>query len=350
VRGVSWVKPELVAEVEFRGWTGARVLRHAAFRGLREDKPAEEITLEQPGVTQAPAAPQPRGRTSGVTLTHPDRIYWPDIGLTKQALAEYYADVWKLMAPHVAARPLALLRCPNGIEEQCFFQKQPWKGLHKSIAVLPNPGPGGDSFLAIESLDGLVAMVQAGVLEIHPWGCTVGDLKHPDRLIFDLDPGPHLDWDALIEAAREVRERLEHDLLKTFVKTSGGKGLHVVAPLRPEADWDTAKAYAKGIAESIAKDDPQRYTAVMSKTARERKVFVDYLRNSRGATAVAPYGTRARPGASVSTPLAWDELGPKLRGDGFTVGNIRDRLSKLRTDPWASFFQAARPLPAKTTG
>jgi bifunctional non-homologous end joining protein LigD len=291
-----------------------------------------------------------RARTFAVTLTHPGRIYWPDVDLTKQGLAEYYADVWKWMAPHVVARPLALLRCPGGIAEPCFFQKQPWKGLHKSIAVLRNPGAGGDHFLAIEDFDGVVAMVQAGVLEIHPWGATVGDLDHPDRLIFDLDPGPHLDWAALIDAAAEVRERLERDGLESFVKTSGGKGLHVVAPLRPEAGWDAAKSYAKGIAEAMANDDPQRYTAVISKAAREQKIFVDYLRNARGATAVAPYSTRARAGAPVSTPLAWEELGPKLRGNSFNVGNIRDRLSRLRADPWASFFKLAQTLPAAATG
>ena len=191
-----------------------------------------------------------------------------------------------------------------------------------------------------------MALVQAGVLEIHPWGSTVGDLDHPDRLIFDLDPGPHLDWNALIDAAVEVRERLECDGLKSFAKTSGGKGLHVVAPLHPDADWDAAKAYARGIAEAMAKDEPQRYTSVVSKAAREQKIFVDYLRNGRGATAVAPYSTRARAGAPVSTPLAWEELGPKLRGDSFNVGNIRNRLSRLSADPWASFFKLAQSLPA----
>jgi bifunctional non-homologous end joining protein LigD len=287
-----------------------------------------------------------RSRSVAVTLTHPDRVYWLDAGLTKQGLADYYADVWKWMAPHVIARPLALLRCPDGIAKQCFFQKQPWKGLHQSIAVLSNPGAGGDKFLAVENLDGVVALVQAGVLEIHPWGSTVGDLGHPDRLIFDLDPGPHVGWAALVDAAVEVRERLGRDGLESFVKTSGGKGLHVVAPLRPEADWDAAKSYARGIAEAMAKDDPQRYTAAVSKAARARKILVDYLRNARGATAVVPYGTRARAGAPVSAPLAWEELGPKLQGDSFNVGNMRERISRLRADPWASFFEVAQSLPA----
>ncbi len=350
VRGVTWVRPELAAEVEFRGWTGARILRHAAFRGLREDKPAAQISLEQPVAADPPAASvKTRSLATTVVLTHPDRVYWPDVGLTKQGLADYYADVWKWMAPHVVARPLALLRCPDGMAEQCFFQKQPWKGLHKSIAVLPNSGPGGDNFLAIDSLDGLIAMVQAAVLEIHPWGATVGDVEHPDRLIFDLDPGPHLEWTALIAAAREVRERLEQTGLKSFVKTSGGKGLHVVAPLRPEADWDTAKAFAKGIAESMANDNPRRYTAVMSKSEREQRIFVDYLRNGRGATAAAPFSTRARAGAPVSAPLAWDELNAKLRGDSFNVGNIRERLGRLKADPWASFFTISQVLPTTAT-
>jgi bifunctional non-homologous end joining protein LigD len=182
-----------------------------------------------------------------VTLTHPDRIYWPDAGLTKQALAEYYRKVWPRIAPHVTERPLAVLRCPGGIEETCFFQKQPWQGVHKSIAVHVNPGIGGNKLLTISDVDGLVAMVQAGVLEIHVWGATLADLDRPDRLIFDLDPGPDRAWSDLV--------------VESFVKTTGGKGLHVVAPLRPKAVWDEVKAYARHVAETLSKEAPALYTA-----------------------------------------------------------------------------------------
>jgi bifunctional non-homologous end joining protein LigD len=212
-------------------------MAHGGAKRAASNKAKSKRASKSESAPRSATPVKARGRSVAVTLTHPDRIYWPDAGLTKQGLADYYADVWKWMAPHVIARPLALLRCPDGIAKQCFFQKQPWKGLHQSIAVLSNPGAGGDKFLAVENLDGVVALVQAGVLEIHPWGSTVGDLGHPDRLIFDLDPGPHVGWAALVDAAVEVRERLGRDGLASFVKTSGGKGLHVVAPLRPEADW-----------------------------------------------------------------------------------------------------------------
>jgi bifunctional non-homologous end joining protein LigD len=344
-RDVRWVKPELVAEVEFRSWTGAHLLRHASFRGLRDDKPAKEIVREDAGEAAAGPPASASRKSFGVKLTHPDRIYWPDAGVTKQGLAEYYADVWKWMAPHVVARPLALVRCPDGIGAKCFFQKAAWKGIHRSVTVLRNPGEGGDELLAIRDLDGLVALVQAGVLEIHPWGSTVGDLDRPDRLIFDLDPGPDVGWPELVRAAQDVRRRLKDSGLESFLKTTGGKGLHVVAPLEPVARWDEVKPYTRGIAEAMAADSPDRYVAKMSKQLRAGHIFVDYLRNGRGATAVAPYSTRARPGAPVSTPLAWEELGPDVRGNYFHVANLPTRLAHLDADPWSGFFKIKQRLP-----
>ncbi len=343
VRDVRWARPELVAEVEFRGWTAAR-LRHAAFRGLREDKPAQEIVREDAAAGLPPTSAA--RRMSSVKLTHPDRVYWPDAGVTKQGLAEYYSDVWKWMAPHVVARPLALVRCPDGIGAKCFFQKAPWKGIHKSVIVVANKGPGGDEVLAIQDLNGLIALVQGGVLEIHPWGSTVGDLEHPDRLIFDLDPGPDVPWPEMVKATGEVRDRLKEAGLTGFLKTTGGKGLHVVAPLEPHADWDAAKAFARRIAESMAADGPDRYVAKMAKKLRAGHIFIDYLRNGRGATAIAPYATRARPGAPVSTPLAWEELGPDVRGDHFRLANLMNRLAHLDADPWSGFFKVKQRLPA----
>jgi bifunctional non-homologous end joining protein LigD len=345
-RDVRWARPELVAEVEFRAWTGAHLLRHASFRGLRDDKPAKEIVREDAGEAAAGPPASASRKSFGVKLTHPDRIYWPDAGVTKQGLAEYYADAWKWMAPHVVARPLALVRCPDGIGAKCFFQKAAWKGIHRSVTVLRNPGEGGDELLAIRDLDGLVAMVQAGVLEIHPWGSTVGDLDRPDRLIFDLDPGPDVGWPELVGATQEVRQRLKDAGLESFLKTTGGKGLHVVAPLEPVAPWDEVKPYTRSIAEAMVADSPERYVAKMSKQLRAGHIFVDYLRNGRGATAVAAYSTRARPGAPVSTPLAWDELGPDVRGAHFHVANLPTRLAHLDRDPWSGFFKIKQRLPS----
>jgi bifunctional non-homologous end joining protein LigD len=315
-----------------------------AARGLRDDKPAKDVVREDEAMARHPPA-SASGRSFGVKLTHPDRIYWPDAGVTKQGLAEYYADVWKWMAPHVVARPLALVRCPDGIGDKCFFQKAAWKGIHRSVSVLRNPGEGGDEVLAIHDLDGLVALVQAGVLEIHPWGSTVDDLDCPDRLIFDLDPGPDVGWAELVRAAQEVRARLHADGIESFLKTTGGKGLHVVAPLAPVAHWDEVKPYTRSIAEAMAADSPDRYVAKMSKRLRSGHIFVDYLRNGRGATSVAPYSTRARPGAPVSTPLAWEELGPDVHGAYFRVANLPTRLAHLDADPWSGFFKPKQRLP-----
>ncbi|MBS7540470.1 DNA ligase D [Ancylobacter lacus] len=350
-RDVRFMKPELVAEVEFRSWTGAGHIRHAAFRGLREDKPAAEVVAEAvPGdaADAAPAAPRSRP-ASGVKLTHPDRLYWPEDGITKEGLAGYYADVWRFIAPHIVARPLSLLRCPDGVAAQCFFQKHAWRGMNRAIRQVRDPGdPGAEPLLAIDDLDGLIALVQSGVLEIHPWGAPLADLERPDTLIFDLDPGEGVAWDAMIAAAGEVRERLSAAGLAAFVKTSGGKGLHVVAPLTPKAGWDEAKDFAKSIAAAMAADDPARFVAVMTKAKRPGRIFVDYLRNGRGSTAVAPYSTRARVGAAVSMPLAWEELGPAIGPAFFTVANAAARLAGLDADPWADLRAAAAPLEAKT--
>jgi bifunctional non-homologous end joining protein LigD len=345
VRGVRWVKPKFVAEIEFRGWTAARNLRHASYRGLRDDKPIEDISREDANIPSEVAIAASAAKPHGIKLTHPDRIYWPDDGVTKQGLAEYYSDVWKWMAPHIVGRPLALVRCPEGISGECFFQKAAWKGINRNIDVLRNRGVGGEQVLAIHNLDGLIALVQAGVLEIHPWGSTIADWSHPDRLIFDLDPGPGVGWMEVVNAANEVRQRLEHDhRLKSFVKTSGGKGLHVIAPIEPAVDWDYAKAFTRSIAETMTRDSPGQYTATMAKKERTGRIFIDYLRNGQGATAIAPYSTRARAGAPVSTPISWEELGVELRADQFGIANIMNRLSQLKTDPWSEFFKMKQSI------
>ncbi|ODT14286.1 MAG: DNA ligase D, partial [Kaistia sp. SCN 65-12] len=353
-RQVRFVRPELVAEVEFRAWTADGHLRHAAFRGLREDKAADEITREVPGMaesgtTSPTAKPDAEAVQHGIRLTHPDRIYWPDVGVTKEGLADYYAEIWPRIAPFVTGRPLALLRCPSGIDGEKFFQKNAWKGLNPAIRLVDDPStPDIEQLISIDDLDGLIALVQSAVLEIHPWGSTVADWERPDMLIMDLDPGDGVAWTAVIAAAEEVRQRLDDAGLAAFVKTSGGKGLHVVAPLRPKADWPATKAFTKALADAMAADSPDAYVATITKAKRSGKILIDYLRNQRGQTAVAPYSTRARPGAPVSAPLAWHELAPGIGPAHFTVLNMPTRLAALKHDPWADFLKAAAPLEAAT--
>ncbi|WEX07502.1 DNA ligase D [Chelativorans sp. AA-79] len=340
-RGAKFVRPELVAEVEFRTWTAENLIRHAAFRGLREDRDPKEVVRETGGSKPA-GQPAPAFR-----LTHADRLYWRDAGVTKQGLADYYAEVWPRMGPFIVNRPLALVRCPDGIGGQCFFQKHAWRGQSNEIMKAVDPQD-DEPVIAIDGLPGLVGLVQGGTLEIHPWGSQLDDLEHPDLINMDLDPGPGVAWDKVIEAAREVRERLARAGLESFVKTSGGKGLHVVAPLKPRADWTEVKAFAKGIADAMASDSPERFVATVTKAKRKGKILIDYLRNGRGATAVAPYSTRARPGAAVSLPLSWDELTPAITADYFTVMNAPTRLAAVDKDPWEDFRRAAVPLGKKT--
>lgn len=340
-RKVRFTRPELVAEVEFRAWTADGHLRHASFRGLREDKPAAEIIRES-----AATAPKPQRRR--VNLTHPDRIYWPEAGITKEGLADYHAEIWRHIAPHITGRPLALLRGPTGISGQLFFQKNAWKGMNKHIIPVTNPKDRkGPQLIAIEDLDGLMGLVQSAALEIHPWGARLADWDRPDLITMDLDPGEGVEWPAVITAAQEVRARLEAAGLAAFVKTSGGKGLHVVAPLVPRAGWPAVKAFAKGIADAMAADSPDAYVATIAKAKRRGRILVDYLRNQRGATAVATFSPRARPGAPVSMPLGWEELSPDLGPAHFTVENAPTRLAALTTDPWQDFRTAAAPLAGK---
>lgn len=289
-------------------------------------------------MTARPGAPADR-----IPLTHPDRIYWEDGGVTKQDLADYYTIVWDWISPHIVGRPLSLLRCPDGAAAECFFQKHASAGINKDQLHLVRE-PDGSELISIDDLDGLISLVQAGVLEIHTRGTTIDSLETCDRLVFDLDPGPGTGWEDIITAARDVHRRLSDLNLVTFLKTSGGKGLHVVLPVRP-TPWNEAKDFAHAIAEGMARDEPERYTANLKKNARGNRIFVDYLRNSREATAVAPYSTRARPGAPVSTPVAWDEL-RSLSGAGrYTVLNLQQRLTRLSRDPWADIDKLDQHLP-----
>lgn len=341
-RKVRYVRPDLVCEIDVRGWTAEGKLRHAAFRGLREDKPAAEVVREKPPPQSAALS---RAKPA-YHLTHPERLLWPEDGVTKEGLADYYADVWRLIGPLVVGRPLALMRCPGGIGKQCFFQKHPWAGLAKAVTTFQDPaetGAGG-TLITIDNLEGMVGLVQAGVLEVHPWGAGIAALEQPDYIVMDLDPGPGIEWPALIEAAEETRARLEQAGLAAFLKTSGGKGLHVVAPLKPAADWAAVKTFTKKLAEAMAADSPEKYVATITKSKRGGKILIDYLRNGRGSTAVAAYSSRARAGAPVSMPIAWEELKSITSGAYFTVATAPTRLAARAADPWRDFRRAARPL------
>jgi bifunctional non-homologous end joining protein LigD len=350
-KGLVWTEPRLVCAVEYRDWTHDGLIRQSSFKGLREDKPVQEISLESPLPT-LPSVRVGRGRKEmpnqsdpgGIKLTHPERILWPESGITKQGLADYYADIADWILPHIAGRVLSLLRCPSGTGEKCFFAKHPWSGLSRVVQRV-DVGE-AEPMLTLDSLPGLMSLVQAGVVEIHPWGSRADRLDRPDRLIFDLDPGEDVPWSAVITAAGEVRRRLELRGLQSFVKTSGGKGLHVVVPVEPSAGWAEAKSFTAAIAEAMAADQRDRYVATVAKRARRGRVFIDYLRNDPGSTAVAAYSPRSSPQASVSVPLEWDELSEGLRSDHFTVGNVRHRLAFLRRDPWQGFFTVRQRIPA----
>src|SRR4051794_4251774 len=340
-RGVRWLEPKLVAEVELRGWTTDGLLRHASFKGLRDDKDAAEVVREAAARSFGKAALCPTTPTIS-RLTHPDRVLWPDVGLTKQGLAEYYADIAGWALPHLADRPLSLVRCPSGVGKDCFFQKHAWEGIGSAIGRRTIQD---EDVLFIRDLEGLVALAQAGVLEIHPWGSTIGNPERPDRITIDLDPGEDVAWTALIEGACEVRERLRALGLESFVKTTGGKGLHVVVPLMPRAEWDEVKRFAQELADAMARDTPQQYVATSALRERKGRLSLDFLRTGRGAPAVGPSSPRARAGAPVSPPLGWDELSPNLRPSHFTVDNLPTRLRHLAQDPWADIGRLDQVLP-----
>ncbi|MGO8916807.1 MAG: non-homologous end-joining DNA ligase [Stellaceae bacterium] len=294
------------------------------------------------------AADEPPIDIAGVRLTHPSRILYPGQGITKRDLAVYYQKVADWMLPHVAGRPLSLVRCPEGEGGVCFYQKHFAQRLPpglSGIEIVEKTARG--TYGVVEDLAGLLALVQIGVLELHPWGSTVQRLETPDRLIFDLDPDPSLGWTEVVEAALELRRLLQELGLESFAKTTGGKGLHVVVPLRPLIDWERLHAAARAIALLLAERAPQRYTLEAAKKARRQRIFIDYLRNGRGQTAVAPYSPRARSGAPVATPLAWPEVEAAPRPDRFTVKTVPSRLAGLARDPWRDMATLRQSLGAK---
>jgi len=288
---------------------------------------------------------------AGVRLTHPGRVLFPDQGLTKLDLARYYEAVAGRLLPHLRDRPLSLVRCPSGRDGQCFYQKHLGAGFPKAIrrVRIQEKEGGTGAYGVANSLAAVVALVQMGVLEIHTWGSRRDRLERPDRMIFDLDPDEGLPWERVVEAASELRDRLRELGLVSFLKTTGGKGLHVVVPLLRRNSWDQIHDFSAAVAESFVRRRPDRYVATASKEKRAGRVFIDYLRNTRGATAVAPYSTRAKPAAPVSTPIAWDELTPGLRSDRFTVANLPARLAALAGDPWEGFDGVRQPITREMT-
>lgn len=360
-RGVHWLSPRLVAEVQFAERTAEGLLRHASFQGLREDKQPEEVreetaepaparrrrgTMKAESVSNRPAPPALDA--SRIRLTHPDKVLYPEKGLTKRDLALYYARVSACMLPHVTGRPLMLVRCPEGASGQCFYQKHPSKGMPKAVerALLPEK-KGKKEHLMIRDVEGLIGLVQMGALEIHTWGCRVERVECPDQLVFDLDPDAAVSWEAVVEAAQSIRERLVAIGLGGFLKTTGGKGLHIVVPIEPVTPWDEAREFSKRFVEVMVREEPDKYLMTMTKQKRVGKIFLDYLRNGRGATAVSAFSSRARPGAPVSAPITWAELGEGLRSDAFDVRNMPDRLAALSADPWGELESARAPIPKR---
>ena len=350
-----WLAPKLVAQIAFTERTRDGRLRHPSFKGLRDDKPAREVTREQSddeeagmAKTKSAASNKTEPVFDGVTLTNPDRVYYPDIGLTKLGVAQYYETIAPFMLPYVARRPISLVRCPEGIDKEHFFQRHAMKGMSKAVKQVPIPG--GQSkkpYLYIDDEQGLFALVQIGVLEIHDWGVALPKVSQPDHIVFDLDPDEELDFSILKAAAVEVRDFLAELGFKTFLKATGGKGLHVVAPLTPKVGWDEVKGFAKAVADALATARPDRYTANMAKKVRTGRIFVDYLRNQRGGTAICNYSTRARKGATVAVPLRWDELKGLKTAAPYTAKTLPARLKALKKDPWEGYFSTRQSITAK---
>jgi bifunctional non-homologous end joining protein LigD len=325
-------------------------LRHPSFQGLREDKPAREVKGDRAEANEMARDTRKSGDPvfDGITLSSPDKVLYPDVGLTKLDLAKYYEIVAPHILPYVVKRPISLVRCPEGLGKETFFQRHGMKGMNKAIKEIPIPG--GETkkdYLYISGEAGLIALVQLGVLEIHDWGVSLNHVSEPDRIVFDLDPDEGLELATLKAAAVEVREFLTDLGLTSFLKSTGGKGLHIVAPIAPKRGWDEVKPFCKAIADALVTARPDRYTANPLKRTREGKIFVDYLRNQRGSSAIVVYSTRAKEGAPVACPLRWDELKALRSASPYTVKTLPVRLKKLSKDPWEGYFKLRQSITAK---
>jgi bifunctional non-homologous end joining protein LigD len=363
---ITWTRPELVAEVEFAGWTDGGNVRQAAFKGLREDKPADEVVVEMPASAEStdvaqpvpeekPARPVAARRSGGdkpavmgVPITKPDKALWPDGGdgqpVTKLDLAHYFEAVGEVMIPYLRGRPCSIVRAPDGIDGQRFFQRHAMPGI-SNLLELVNVGE-RKPYVGIDRVEGLAAVAQIGAVELHPWNCFPHDPDTPGRLVFDLDPGPDVPFAMVVEAAREMRDRLDELGLVSFCKTTGGKGLHVVTPLAAVAKgkltWPIAKDFAHEVCIRMAQDKPDRYLVNMAKRLRAGRIYLDYLRNDRMSTAVALLSPRGRPGATVSMPLAWTQVKADLDPQRFTIRTVPALISKSKA--WVDYCDSERPL------
>ncbi|WP_445393357.1 DNA ligase D [Stenotrophomonas pavanii] len=334
---VRWVKPVAVAEVAFRGWGKEGLLRQASFKRLRSDKQKEDLGVD--------AAEADAG--SGGQITHPERVVYPRQKLRKGDVADYYRRMARWILPEIAGRPLSLLRCPDGVGKACFFQKHHGPGLGDAVHAVPlQQKSGREDYVYVDDARGLLQLVQMNTLELHPWGATVADPEHPDRLVFDLDPGEGVSWAQVKAAARDVRDHLQEVGLESFVRLSGGKGVHVVVPLQPKGDWEQAKAFCEAFARAMAERAPDRYVATMSKAKRGGVIFIDWLRNTRGATSVCSWSLRARDSAGVAVPLRWEELARVRAADAFPMEKALARAKRLDSDPWQGIAQVKQTLPS----
>jgi bifunctional non-homologous end joining protein LigD len=347
-RDAHWVEPRLVAQIAFTERTTDGLLRHPAFLGLRGDKPAKEV---QSQTVTAMAKTTSSDEIAGVRISSPDRVLFAKPKLTKLDLAEYFLAVSGRMLPHVRARPLSLVRCPEGPAKQCFFQKHTKKGMPAALKSVPVKEGDGEiaEYLMVDDAAGLVAVAQIGGIEIHLWGSRAKTLERPDRLVFDLDPDPSVGFADVREAARDVRKLLETAGLETFALVTGGKGIHVVAPLDASQDWEIVKSFAKGVATKLAENEPDRFVATMSKAKRKGRIFIDWLRNERGSTAIAPYSPRAKAEASVAVPVSWTELSRVESANAFTIPIVLQRI-KRKTDPWSGYFETRQRISREALG
>jgi len=347
-RTARYVAPELVAHVNFSEWTPDGKLRHPSFQGLREDKPASEVVREKEKPLSkvkssksksSPAKSQSNNVVAGITITHPDRVLWPDSRITKLDLAKYYAAIAPRLLAQAGRRPMSLVRCPQGDIGQCFFQRHAGQGMSSHVKGVLVEGHGeGKPYIYIEDAAGLVSLVQMGTIELHVWNAMVDSVKKPDRVIFDLDPAPQVKWERVRDAAHEVRDNLKRLGLVSFLKTTGGKGLHVVVPFKPGPSWAEAKRFARAFSDAMAKNAPDRFTINSRKDVRTGRIFIDYLRNDETASAVAAYSVRARQGAPVSMPIDWKELGDLRSGSAFGMAETLKR----RGDPWRAIAKAGK--------
>lgn len=338
----TWVKPKLIAEIEFTEWTREGTLRHPSFKGLRTDKKFHEITREIEMPTKKLSSKTKN--VSSYKLTNPQKLLYPEDNFTKEDIAHYYEAIHDWILPYINNRPLTLVRCPENYKN-CFYQKHLNEMKPEAIhGIMIKEKEKKDEYIFINNIVGLMSLVQASVLEIHPWGSLVDNIEYPDMIIFDLDPAPDVQWKEVVHAAFEFKNELKKLKLKSFVKTTGGKGLHVVVPISPEYKWNEVKLFSHVLVDFIVSQYPDLYVSQMTKSKRSGKIYLDYLRNQRGATSIAPYSTRSRPHAPVATPISWDELTKNFEDTFYTIKSIPKRLATLKKDPWHDFYKLTQSL------